>query len=365
MFLLVTSLLIQFIINQIQCSMKKHITLLTLWLLISLTMQISAQLVNMNPDPNGEPWWVGGYEITTEEEARLNALPALIPTSESLSTPLPYKIDNSESIWFRPIFDQRGGSCVQASGVGYIFTFMINRMRNLPADDNHPENQYPTHYTFNYLNNGSELNGTLNRESGWDIIRDMGIPNVNVWGGMFGEPTKWMTGYDKYRSALENLAVLDSYPINVSTPEGLNTLKHFLHNYAEGDTVNGGGIVGLSVRWGNVVYEEIPPSSPEEAGKKIVKSWGGKYGHAMTIVGYNDSIKYDFYGEWEYGAVKLANSSGIGYQDDGFVYMPYRLLATSEFDGGISYNGLVEVLLVKESHTPRVTMSKNSASTQK
>lgn len=109
MVLLVTSLLIQFIINQIQCIMKKHITFLSLWLLISLFMQVSAQLINMNPDPNGEPWWAGGYEITPEEHAKLDSLPSLIPTSKSLNIPLPYTVDNSTKLYFRPIFYQRGG----------------------------------------------------------------------------------------------------------------------------------------------------------------------------------------------------------------------------------------------------------------
>jgi hypothetical protein len=40
--------------------MKKHILLLTLWIITSLAMQVSAQLINVNPDPNGEPWWAGG-----------------------------------------------------------------------------------------------------------------------------------------------------------------------------------------------------------------------------------------------------------------------------------------------------------------
>lgn len=81
--------------------MRKYILLLTLWLLTGLAMQVSAQLINVNPDPNGEPWWAGGYEITPEMQAEYDALPPLILTQKAISTVLPYKVDNSKKKYFR------------------------------------------------------------------------------------------------------------------------------------------------------------------------------------------------------------------------------------------------------------------------
>ncbi len=319
-----------------------------LWLFTSIVLPVNAQIINANPDPHGEPWMVGGYEITPEVQAMYDSLPKLILTDKARTISLPYKWDNSSANtnpYFRTIFSQgRDGSCAQASGVGYIFTYMINRERGLASVGN--ANLYPSHYTWNYLNRGGN-NGSITM-TGWRIIQDKGVPNIQTYGGMSMFPTDsikrriaWMTGYDKYQAALENRVIIDAYTINFNGPEDVETLKHYIHNLAEGDTIKGGGIVGFSAPWDIdlIQYEDIPPSSPEEAGKKIVTSWGGGSGHAMTIVGYNDSIKYDFYGDWEYGAVKVANSHGINYQDDGFVYMPYRLLYHGVSDGIVGISG--------------------------
>ena len=65
----------------------------------------------------------------------------------------------------------------------------------------------------------------------------------------------------------------------------------------------------------------------------------------MTFVGYDDEIKYDFNNDgkysnhdnsgnllpvpqWEVGAVKLANTNGPSWQNNGFVWLPYRFLNT-------------------------------------
>ncbi len=355
----------------------KILKLLMLCLFTSVAMQVSAQLINMNPDPDGEPWWAGGLpEITPEIQAELDAIPSLTLTSKSLSTPLPAVVDNSQQIWFRPIFNQDGGSCGQASGIGYLFTYEINRIRNLPAHlPRYRQNHYPTHYTWNYINGGTGSGSFY--YSGWDRIKDSGIPNVDTYGCLYEDlwmplpvnerRTVWMTGYDKYQSSLTNRVDMEYYSINVSTPEGLETLKHWLNDHGKGAET--GGLVNFGAKMPDPEkdYGVIPYGS-DEAGKKIVLKFGHGSNHAMTIVGYNDNIKYDFneddeftnpegnMAEWEIGAVKVANSWGTSYPDpysDGFVYVPYRLLAS----GPGTIASTVHVLDIKEeSHTPKVTM---------
>ena len=49
---------------------------------MSLTLMANAQLINCNPDPNGEPWWAGDLpEITPEIQAELDAIPLLEVTT--------------------------------------------------------------------------------------------------------------------------------------------------------------------------------------------------------------------------------------------------------------------------------------------
>src|SRR6056297_3137433 len=110
----------------------------------------NAQTVNLNPDKDGEPWIAGGVPI--EEFNRELAKQVELKINKRRVS-LPYMVDNSTSIYFRPIFNQADGSCAQASGIGYHYTYEVNRLRGLPSDN--PENQYPSHFTYNFLNDGS------------------------------------------------------------------------------------------------------------------------------------------------------------------------------------------------------------------
>ena len=68
---------------------------------------MNAQIVNLNPDPNGEPWITGGVpERTPEIQAILEAIPDLILTEESENQELRDVVDNSTEIYMRPIFLQ-------------------------------------------------------------------------------------------------------------------------------------------------------------------------------------------------------------------------------------------------------------------
>ena len=109
--------------------MKKLNLFLIIWLTIFLTVNLNAQLINCNPDPNGEPWWFGGFEMTPEYQAMLDSLPEFIPNEASLNTTLDPVVDNSQEIFFRQIFNGQNYACTQSSGIGYIFTYEINKLR--------------------------------------------------------------------------------------------------------------------------------------------------------------------------------------------------------------------------------------------
>ena len=180
--------------------MKIKIYLLSV-LLALFTLSVNAQIINLNPDPDGEPWIAGDLpEITPKIQARLDAIPEMALSSISSTLVLPEVVDNSQNIFMRPIFSQTGDCCGQASGVGYDFTYEINCVRNISSSI--LENQYPTHYTWNFLNNGNG-SGSWYYE-GWDIIMENGCPNDPTWGGMAGNSKRWMTGYENYYSGIYN-----------------------------------------------------------------------------------------------------------------------------------------------------------------
>ncbi|NOR46319.1 MAG: hypothetical protein GQ534_12095 [Candidatus Delongbacteria bacterium] len=127
--------------------------------LLFLFYWIYPQPINVNPDPDGDPWYVGGYVLDESEEEFINSLSNYIPNQEILDYELPQSWDNSklpENLpkCFRSIFLQDGPTCAQASLIGYIFTYEVNRALYASADI--LERQYPTHFTL--VMNGSVVN---------------------------------------------------------------------------------------------------------------------------------------------------------------------------------------------------------------
>jgi hypothetical protein len=84
------------------------------------------------------------------------------------------------------------------------------------------------------------------------------------------------------------------------------------------------------------------PEGTEHEGEKVITLWGSSPNHAMTITGYNDSIRWDYNGDgqytnnidlnndgvidvkdWEIGGFKMCNTYGGAYNG----WMMYRTLA--------------------------------------
>lgn len=200
----------------------------------------SGQTINLNPDPNGEPWPVSTEEITVTSGNCQNPL-VFQPTPASLNKPLPVAVHNEESIWWPFIINQNPyNSCVQVAEIFYTFTYEINRKRNLNAgdepEDNFKSNRYNQHYTYNQTATGA--NGNSGWHSGFCIVRDNGCPNYEE----FYDPeifsrrgdtvyTYWMTGTNKYISGMDNrISEIYKFPFGINTTD-LNHLKHWIADH--------------------------------------------------------------------------------------------------------------------------------------
>lgn len=192
-------------------SMKNLIKTLILCVAVCLMGKANAQLINCNPDPNGEPWWAGGLpEVTSEIQAELDAIPPLVISSKSSATILPSQVDNSQRPWFRPVFLQNGGCCGQASGVGYTFTYEVNRVRNVSG--NLPKNQYPTHFTWNFLNKQDENEGS------WRLNPERELPE-QYWTDLV---TEQPAGYVEDGNGDVHLYSAEALAWLISVTNGLN-----------------------------------------------------------------------------------------------------------------------------------------------
>jgi len=285
----------------------------------------------------------------------------------------PYKLDNSLNSFFPPIRNQEFWNCGQQSGVGYTFTYEINLLRDLSSKES--ENQYPPDFTFNFLNQGISSSIGVSYFDSWNILKQFGSPNYNDFYADFEDDftshTMWMSGYDKYHRSMKN-RVQDFYAIDVSSEDGLNVLKHWLFNHF--DSSNFGGLANFysSTIWPSQINQL--PEGTHEAGKWVITRWSSTISHAMTIVGYNDSIRFDYNNDgifsnnidlngdsildmkdWEIGGVLFANSYGASWADSGKAYFMYKLLAESLDDGGI-WNNAVHILQPKTNYEPKLTL---------
>jgi len=307
--------------------------------------------------------------LTVLEELQLQCLPELKMPPGYGSRDLPYMVDNSTQIYLRPAYQQDGLCCGQASAIGYNFTYEMSRERDLNASL--PQNQYPTHFAWNFMNGGEGWYGVSYLHS-LQILKEYGMPNVVDYGGTlgYGGPKRWMSGYTQYYNGMHN-RITNAYQIQVGTPDGLLILKHWLHSHLDSSVV--GGVASFYAQHMSAT-QTLPPGTPE-AGKYVLTTFGGSANHAMTIVGYNDSIRWDYNNDgqytnnidingdnavnmkdWEIGGFKMVQSYGgvPNWGDQGFAYMMYKTVADNLGSGGI-WNHCVHVLDVKETCDPRLT----------
>ncbi|PID26338.1 MAG: hypothetical protein CR982_10835, partial [Candidatus Cloacimonadota bacterium] len=317
-----------------------------------ISLQMKSQVLNVNPDPNGEPWLVGdGVLLPPEKEA---LIPEMFLTPESAALSLPEEVYNDELIYFPPIFYQQGGSCVQAAEIGYVFTYEMNRLRNVAAgiwdSANIRENLYHHLYTYNFLNQGNSSMPTF-YTSGFSIIKENGCPMYNIYDdpALYSENKfkYWMTDFNKYVSGMRN-RITEYYNIYFDyNYSSLETIKHWI---ADHNSINGsqtGGLAVISVNIGGWNTNNVLPAGTPHEGEKLITQLGttAGTGHALTIVGYDDNVKYDFNGDGLYttdiditgdnvinlldreiGAFKIANSWGKDWKNQGFIWLPYRAM---------------------------------------
>ena len=329
-------------------------------ILLLLAHNIFAQEKNINNN------YESLKELTEKEKKDLQSLPFLKLPPEYQNKTIPYSVDNSNQIFYPGVFLQTGLSCGQAASVGIGFTYEINRVRNL--DGSLIQNKYPTHFSYNWVDAESYSGGSYYHT--FELLRTVGSPNMETYGGSHnaGWSRRWMTGYEAYYEAMHN-RLAAAYAIDCSTEEGIQSLKHWIKDHLDGSETGG---VGYFYSQHQHPTNTLP-SGTENAGQLVNIAWGQSPNHAMSIIGYNDSIKWDYNGDgqytnhldinndgivdvrdWEIGAFKMNNTYGTPH----YAWMMYKTLAEPQNSGGI-WNNTVNVFKVLKDYSPALTYKIN------
>lgn len=232
---------------------------------------------------------------------------------------LPSSVDNSVSEHFPPIFNQIGNSCAQASGIGYIFTYEMNAL--LDRDASLPENRFSYFFTWNFINGGKNEGGfsfdglSLGKDTG--IMTESDFPRQTTESSFY-----WATGFDKYLNAMKYRPTEFNY-IYVTDEESIEEVKQYLYN--KGVEGGKGGVLGFSGYSDALQGLYSNYSGPSETGYDCMMTEYSMDGaHAMTIVGYDDTVEFtDPEGEVHYGAFIAVNTWGTFSHDEGRYYLPY------------------------------------------
>lgn len=319
----------------------KKIIISTAFLLISFLGKAQGQT---GQEINGVPI------LTSKESVELTkAIPHLrleLPSgARGSQIDLPTHVDNSKNKFFPRIFNQTGNSCAQATGVGYIYTYEMCRALN--QDAKAKENEFNYLHVWNFLNKG--YGSGSHGWQGWQVIKENGVPTLSEYNTV--SSTDWLSDYQIYLQGMtrtvEKYNKINIWPSvwednTTYSEEALNIIKRYLYDHGDGSKT--GGIIQFSAFAHPL--EASAYDGPSTTGYKAIIPLFGRDGmHAMTIVGYDDSVEFDYTqykggkAEWGKGAFICANTWGTDWGDKGFFYAPYSTFIHLYQGGGGTGNG--------------------------
>ena len=228
---------------------------------------------------------------------------------------LPEAVDNSRNKYFPPVINQDGGSCAQASSIGYVFTYEINRLLDRDASAS-ADNRFAYKFSWNMLNDGEDQGGFA--EQGFFLAQRYGMMTEADYGDSGLYQFRWASGYDKYLKAMR-YRVKEILSFDASD---LTSLKRWLYDAADGSSA--GGLLTFSTQSSGWVINDRYDGPSKTGYHSLLTRLATSGAHAMTIVGYDDLVEFtDPDGATHKGAFIVCNTWGTFSHDNGRFYLPY------------------------------------------
>lgn len=273
-------------------------------------------------DASGLPVAKTGKELETVVGAD-----SLIDTSSPVpGEDIPGSIDNSQLQYFPPIRSQGSlNSCGSFSGVYYAMTYMHALAKDLDAKDGGDQYRLSPKWAYNMVNEGTNIGSWY--YWAYEIGQKHG---VSTWEEFpyDSDYREWNLEPDTWENSLYRRFDQYGYVGDTHTDAGIDQVRQMLLN---GYILNIPTYINSWV-WQTIADDPSTTDDDEFVGKQCAAWVNGTQGyHAMTVVGYDDSIWVDINGNntvdsGEKGAFRIANSWGTGWGDGGFAWMAYDAL---------------------------------------
>lgn len=276
------------------------------------------------------------YYEAVEENAPTALSEEIEPTAS-----LPSAVDNStneNAKYFPPIASQIGGSCTCYAFIYNLGSYTLNKARG--TDASLKSNQLNPLFVYNMTRSTYSTGTGTGCDDAITVITKVGVPAADVapiTSGYKNYQYTWYPTESIWNSAASHrvgtaikLKDIDWWgtPITDNKDSDLDLIK---------TTLSSGNILAFATAFYTFNYTVIPNDSESHPGEHAVdrcdryvssgssRNWGG---HAMAIVGYDDNIWIDINRDGkkqtgEFGALKIANSHGTWYKNDGFVWVAY------------------------------------------
>lgn len=274
---------------------------------------------------------MGSETITEQEVIPYNNEKAIKTGIEDYVVNQTISYDGSKSDHFPPIGNQgESNSCASWAYGYYQLTNNIANVRGLDAKHNVKYRISPA-WIHNLIKEGGNINSGASAHEFFELVLAQGAP---YWSDFSGETTitnyqSWNPDIGVWEKALRNRVdecVLKSLYNETEQKLDLFELKKELLN---------GYVFSFGTDFDQNLIQSNRIKYPENYKDEYILTGNFKTnksgGHAMTIVGWDDSIKIDIDGDGTIdseGALKIANSWGVNgtKTKDGFFWIAYDAL---------------------------------------
>ena len=260
-----------------------------------------------------------------------------IPTAD-----MPAMVDNSQLKFFPPIRSQGSlPTCGSFSGTYYAMTYMWALANDLDAKSGGDDFRLSPKWNNNMVNGGENVGSWYY----WSY--DIGMRHGTATWAEFpydSDYREWCLVPSTWQDAIYRRFDTYGYVANTDTDAGIAQVKQMLLN---GYVLNFPTYI-YSWQWTTIKNDPATIEDDALVGKSIAYWVNGTSGyHAMTVVGYDDTIWTDINGNGlvdngEKGAFRIANSWGTGWKEGGFCWMAYDALKGTSAVSGAPSSGRID-----------------------